>query len=185
MTVNKSHNHLIDNITRAISGTCEESAVIMKVIDYVNSTARESIEPGVEIVDSLSQIFRDTIAHALELNCDLTVIVKGLIIGTFRSSDDIKLEAHKTIEHMTRLVVEIIYELRGNTGAAIRGMLEGVAEGALEERLNLETALNEAARDAVGIAVKLSKEYGSAVRQAASCEIMDIKIQVPEEAADH
>ena len=175
----KLHDHLIDNITRAIGDSCEtESHVIMKVIDYVNQTTRWSIEPGVELVDSLEEIFRDTLAHAVRLKCDLKVIVKGLMIGVFRSSVDIKMEAHKTIDHMIRLVVQMIYELKGNVRQAVQGMLEGIAESAIEAKLNLETAMSETARDAVRYASALSDKYGEEVRKAATCRIMDVDIKI-------
>ena len=173
------HNHLIDNITRAIGDSCEtENHVIMKVIEHVNQTTRHSIEPGVELVDSLEKVFRGALAHAVRLKCDLKVIVKGLIIGTFRSNVDVKMEAHKTIDHMIRLVVQTIYELKGNVPQAVQGMLEGIAESAKEAKLNRETALSEAARDAVRYASSLSDKYGAQVREAAARRVMDVDIKI-------
>ena len=62
----KLHDHLIENITRAIGDSCEtENHVIMKVIEHVSQTTRHSIEPGVELVGSLEKVFRDTLAHAV------------------------------------------------------------------------------------------------------------------------
>jgi hypothetical protein len=174
------HHQIIDNITKAIGDACEtETDVIKKVIDYVDQTARESIEPGVELVDSLAKIFKDTLGHAISLKCSLKGIVKGLIIGAFRSSPTVQQEAHKTIRHMILLTVRDVYALKANVREAMQGALEGIAESAVEEGLNLEAALNEAARDAVDAATELAEDYGDEVRAAVSCEVKGVKIMLP------
>ena len=153
--------------------------MIKKVISYVDQTARNSIEPGVELVDSLEKIFKDTLGHAVNLRCPLQGIVKGLIVGAFRSSSVVRQEAHKTIRHLIVLAVRDVYELKGDVREAVKGICEGIKASAAEGGLNLEAALNEAARDAVDAAAGLSQDFSGEVREAVSREFRGVKITLP------
>jgi len=85
---------LKENIITTVQESCETTtSTIFKVLDALRNIKPESIAPGVELVDSLKIIIKVTIENAVKHGCDVGVVIKGIIIGAFRSSDFQRQEA--------------------------------------------------------------------------------------------
>ena len=158
---------LVKDVNKQVTQLCEtENQIVMKIADYVHHTTLKSIEPGVEIVDSLEKIINETLDHALKQNCDFVIIIKGLILGAFRSSKSVSQEAHKTIDHIIDIIIKKSFKLNIDVGILVQGILEGVYQISKEHEFNLEVSLSETATDMVFSAKLISEEFGEQIIRA-------------------
>ena len=50
----------------------------------VHAIQTHTIEPGTELAEGLSKIIDKTIKDGVGLSCDLSIIVKGILLGAFQ-----------------------------------------------------------------------------------------------------
>ncbi len=82
-------------------------------------------EPGVDTTEGLSKIIDKIIKDSVGLGCDLSVIVKGILLGAFRSRPFIAHEAHKTIHILVKEILQPIFKYKGDIKQGIEGVIRG------------------------------------------------------------
>jgi hypothetical protein len=135
---------LKNNISEALHDHCEEE-VVEQIIQTLHQTPVVGNEPGVELIDSLAPMIEGVLQKGKELNCNLSGLIKAIIVGCFRSSPNIRSEAHKTIDHLVRHILESVFKLKLDATECARATIEGIILAAKEEKLNAEEAAWEAA----------------------------------------
>ena len=158
MNESGSFDQVKEQVARAIGQSCPNTdGVAAKVIAFVASRTYKSVEPGVDLVESLGDLVRSTTGEAARLGCDLRNVTKGLTVGAFRARDFVRLEAHRVISHLAGLVVTSTVGARGDLTAAVEGFMDGIAQSASEMKLNREEAFFEAANAVVAAAQKAGR----------------------------
>jgi cation transport ATPase len=126
-------------------------------------------------------IIKVSIENAVEHGCDVGVVIKGIILGAFRSSDTVRQEAHKTIDHLVQLILKDSVNAGADPEVAVQAIIKGVIEIAREERLNEEEALSEAGTSVVLAAYTLGSDVESKVREVLSNDFAGHKVELKEE----
>jgi len=135
-------NNLKSNLSNSIKESCLSSdALIYKIADEVHQINTLTVEPGVEIARGLSAIVDTTIGNAARSGCDLTAIIKGILIGAFRSNRSIRSEAHKTIHLLVKEIVEAAFKYNCDVTQLTDGLLAAVVLVAKEQELNAQELL--------------------------------------------
>jgi hypothetical protein len=173
---------LKENIITAVQESCETTtSTIFKVLDAVRNIKYETTEPGVELVDSLKTIIKVSIENAVEHGCDIGVVIKGIIVGAFRSSDSVRQEAHKTIDHLVQLILKDSIQAGADPKASTEAIIKGILEIVREEKLNVGEALSEAGTSAVLATYTLNSRVESLVREALSKDFSSHKVELKED----
>ena len=144
----RAFSNLKGNIADAIKESCYRiDARIYNIANDVHRIVTFSVEPGVEIVQDLTKIIDRTINDSIVIGCDLSVIVKGLMLGIFRASPFVRAEAHKTIRLLVVEILQPVLKYKGDLNEAIGGILTAIVIIAFEFKLNTQEALSVAKED--------------------------------------
>lgn len=155
-----TYSNLKPNISNAIKESCPTAdAVIYKIADEVHQIHTMSVEPGVEIAKDLSILIDTTIKGAVNLGGDLSVIIKGILVGAFRSNRSIRQEAHKTMGLLVEETLQSIYKYKGNVSQVIEGFLAGAVIVAKEQNLNVREALIVTVESMILSAKKIGPQF--------------------------
>ena len=173
---------LKENIVTAVQESCETiSSTVLKILDAVKNIKYETREPGVELVDSLKAIINVFIENAIEHKCDTDALIRGIIIGAFRSKDTVAREAHKTIDHLVQLILKEFIDAGQDPMITTESVIKGILEISREKNLNLENALSEAGTSAVLAAHAFDDDVELKVRKALSKDFSGFKVELKEE----
>ena len=119
-----TYKNLKPQIANAIKESCRTMDMrVNNIANEVQNIPTFSVEPGVEIAQSLNKIIDQTIHDAVGLGCDLSIIVKGIMLGSFRSSPFMRQEAHKTIRILIKETLHASFKYDGDIIQAIDGYL--------------------------------------------------------------
>ncbi len=177
----KKNEELKQHVMNAIEHLCStETDIIHKILENVRQSKAASVEPGVEMVDSLAKIIRDLLVEAKNQGCDPSIIIKGIIIGAFRASDSVRMEAHKTIDHLVRQIVSEILSLTIDLDS-IKALIEGVIVIAKEQKLNVPEAVSEAGTSIILAVRSVKKDLENQTRQLLSQPINGVIIELKED----
>lgn len=170
------------NIINAVRESCETTkSTIFKVLDAVRNIKYDTIEPGVELVDSLKSMIRVSVQKSVEHGCDTGVVIRGLIIGAFRSRDTVRQEAHKTIDRLVQLIFKEAINAGADPKVTTEAIIKGIMEIARVNNLNLEESLSEAGTSAVLASYSMDHEIELKVRETLSKSFSKNKIILKEE----
>jgi len=159
--------NLKPHIADAIKESCYRTdARFYNIANEVHNIVTFSLEPGVEIAEGLSKIIDKTIRESVALGCDLSIIVKGILIGTFRSTPSIAQEAHKTIRILITEILQSVFKYKGNLKETIDGILSAIIVAAHESKLNTQEAVVIVREDILSSAKEISPEFGDNVKEA-------------------
>ena len=159
--------NLKPQIANAIKESCYRTDVrLYNIANEVHKIATFSVEPGVEIAQGLSKIIDQTVKESVALDCDLSVIVKGILLGAFRASPFMLQEAHKTFRILINEVVQSIFKYKGDVKQVIEGVLAGVLIIAQEFKLNENEALIIAREDILSSAKALNSKFADDIKEA-------------------
>ena len=173
---------LKENIINAVMASCDTAdSTIAKVLEAVRYVKLETTEPGVELVDSLKPIISVSMENAVKHGCDISIIVKGILTGAFRSSDSVRQEAHKTIDHLVQLIVKDAINAGADSALLTEAIITGILKIAQEEKLNVDEALSEAGTSAVLATYGLKPEVEHSVRESLSKNYSGHTVQIKEE----
>ena len=152
-------------------------AVIYKITDVIHHMHTVTVEPGVEIARSLS-IYIDTLINgSVRLGFDLSVIVIGILVGTFRSNRSIRQEAHKTIRLLVNEVLQSVFKYNGDAKKAVDGLLSAIVIIAKEQKLNTREALIVTVEDILSSAKKIDSEFAERIRISIPKEYDGLRIE--------
>jgi len=155
------------HIADAIKESCYKTdARLYNIANEVHHIGTFSVEPGVEIAEGLSKIIDKTIKDSLDLGCDLSVVVKGILLGAFRASPFLHQEAHKTIRILIKEILQPIAKYKGDVKPVIDGLLAAIVVIASEFKLNAQEALIIAEEDALSSAKEISSKLADDVKAA-------------------
>lgn len=175
------NQQLKDHVVQAIENLCStETDIVYKVIEHVRQSKTVTIEPGVEMVDSLSKIIKELLSEAKKQGCDTRIIIKGIMIGAFRASRSVRSEAHKTIDHLVRHIVSNVIAI-GIDPDAIKALIEGVIVIAKEQKLNVQEAVSEAGTSIILTARSVNKDLENQARQLLSQPINGVVVEFKED----
>lgn len=137
----ETFNNLKPSICEAIKESClTEDLVVYKIADQILHIKTVGVEPGVEITRGLSLVIDTVIKSAVYSGCDLSVIIRGILIGSFRARS-VVLEAHKTIRLLIQEIIQAVFNHKVDVKEALEGILTGIVAIAKEHELNIEEAL--------------------------------------------
>jgi len=154
-------------IADAIKESCYKTdARIYNIANEVRQIATFSVEPGVEIADGLAKIVDKTVKDAVGVGCDMSVIVKGILLGAFRASPFIREEAHKTIRILIDEILQSIKKHNGDVKQAVEGILTAIVIIAREFKLNMQEALIITKEDILSSAQSKGPEFADEVKAA-------------------
>jgi len=124
-------------IADAIKESCYRlDARLYNIANEVHQIETYSIKPGIDVGYGLSKIFDQTVKDSIGVGCDLSVIVKGLLLGAFRASPFVRQEAHKTICVLSDQILKVTFKYKGDVKPTIEGILSAVIILAKEFKLN-------------------------------------------------
>jgi hypothetical protein len=154
------------HIADAIKESCYRiDARLYNIANNVHNILTTSVEPGVEIAKDLSKIIDKTIKESIDLGCDLSVIVKGILIGTFRASPFIHQEAHKTIRILIEEILQPVFKYKGDIKQMVEGVLAGIVVIAREFKLNTQEALVVAKEDILSSAKAKDPKFADDIKE--------------------
>jgi hypothetical protein len=158
--------NLKPHIADAIKASCYRTdARLYKIANEVHHILTYTVEPGVEIVEGLSKIIDKTIKESVAIGCDLSVIVKGILLGTFRSSPFIPQEAHKTIRILITEILKSVFKYKGDVKQLIEGVLAAIVIISKEFKLNEQEALIIIREDMVASASTLDAKFADDIKE--------------------
>ena len=103
---------LKSQISNAIKESCYVTdARLFNIANQVHDIQTSNVEPGVDNALGLSKIIDKTIKESLALDCDLSVIVKGILLGAFRAGPSMPSEARNTICILIAQIFQAIFSL--------------------------------------------------------------------------
>ena len=145
-------NIIFKNLKPQISDAIKEScykidARLYNIANEVHHIPTFSIEPGVEMAKDLSIIIDKTIKEAVGLDCDVSVVTKGILLGAFRASPFMAPEAHKTIRILIEEIIQPIFKYHGDIKQAVEGIIAAIVIIAMDFKLNTREALVVAQED--------------------------------------
>jgi hypothetical protein len=159
-------NNLKPNISNAIKESCPTTdGVIYKIADGISQIRTVSIEPGVEIAQGLSMLIDTIIRSSVCLGCDIAIIVKGILVGSFRSRN-VELEAHKTIHLLIQEIMQAVFCYNADVKQMVNGILSGIVAVAQEHKLNAEEALLIAKENILVYANAENSKFAKAIKLA-------------------
>ena len=157
--------NLKPNIADAIKESCYTTdARLYNIANEVNNIETFSVEPGVEIAKGLTSIIDKTIKGAIELDCDLSVIVKGILLGAFRASPFMREEAHKTIRLLIKEILQSVSKYNGNVKQTSEGIFTGIVVIAREFKLNAQEVLIIAKEDTLSCAQGINPKFADDIK---------------------
>ena len=158
--------NLKPQIADAIKESCYRiDARFYNIANEVRNIVTNSIEPGVEIAKDLSKIIDKTIKDSVVVGCDLSVIVKGILLGAFRASPFMREEAHKTIRILIDEILRAVFECKGDIKQTVEGLLAGIVILSREFKLNTQEALIIAKEDILSSAKEIGPQFADDVKQ--------------------
>jgi hypothetical protein len=111
-------------VARAIKESCYRTdARLYNVANQVNSITTYALDAGNETVEGLTKIVDKTIKESVALDCDLSVIVKGILLGSFRSNPSIPEQSREIIHILIKEILQPVYKYKGDIKEAIEGIL--------------------------------------------------------------
>jgi hypothetical protein len=159
------YKDLKPHISDAIKESCYKTeARIYNIANEVHHILTYSVQPGVEIADGLTKIIDQTIKESIGLGCDLSVIVKGILLGAFRASPFMREEAHKTIGILIKEILSPVFKYKGDVKKTVEGILTAIVIIAREFKLNIQEALVIAKEDIQSAAQSKSPEFADEVK---------------------
>jgi len=78
---------------------------------------------GDAVRDALPKIFDKSIKESIDLGCDLSIIVKGLMLGAFRGSPFVRDDANKKLQTLIELNLRNVLLHKGEIKDAVQGIL--------------------------------------------------------------
>lgn len=159
------------NLKPAIADAIKEScyrtdARIYNIANEVHHIPTFSVQPGVEIADGLAKVIDKTVKDSVGIGCDMSVIVKGILLGAFRASPFIREEAHKTIRILIDEILQSIKKHNGDIKQAVEGILTAIVIIAREFKLNMQEALIITKEDILSSAQSKSPAFAEEVKAA-------------------
>jgi len=155
------------HVANAIKESCYRTdARLYNIANQVHLIHTFSVEPGVELVEGLTKIIDKTIKESLALDCDLSVIVKGILLGAFRANPSIPQEAHKSIRLLVHEIIQPIFKYKGDIHQMIEGIWAAIIIIADEFKLNKIEALNIVREDILSSANALNSKFADDIKEA-------------------
>jgi hypothetical protein len=166
-SVRMTFKDLKPRIADAIKESCYRTDLrIYNIANEVHGIRTTSVQPGVEIAEGLSKIIDKSIKNSVDIGCDLSVIIKGILLGAFRASPFIREEAHKTIHILIVEILHSVFKYKGDTKRAIEGILTAIVIIAREFKLNVQEALTVAKEDITSSTKETSPEFTESIKEA-------------------
>jgi len=154
------------HIAGAIKESCHTTDVILyRIANEVHHIDTYSVEPGVEIAQGLTRIIEGTIKDSVALGCDLSRVVKGILVGAFRSSQSMRLEAHKTIRLLVHEVLKPTFKYHGSPKQMIEGIMSGIMIISKEYGLNVEEAMVVAKENILSSAKSIDPQFEEEIKK--------------------
>jgi len=161
------------NIANAIKESCIRTEVrIYNIANDVQNTMtmrsmdNYSLATGSDTTQDLAKIIDRTVKDSVGVGCDLSVIVKGLMLGAFRAWPFIREDALKIIKVVIKDIVQTIFNHKGNIKEMIEGLLTAVVMIAMEFKLNVQETLTFAKGYILIAAKEVDLKYSEEITQA-------------------
>ena len=166
-SVRKNFKDLKVHIAEAIKGSCYRTdARIYNIANDVPLITTFCVEKGVEAAEGLTKIIDKTIKESVILDCDLSVIVKGILIGTFRSTPFERDEAFLIIQVPIKEILQAVYKYKGNVKQVTEGIMAAIVVLSREFKLDVIKMLSSAKEDTLTFANTLNSEFADAIKEA-------------------
>ena len=160
-------NNLKAHISEGIKESCYKSdARLYKIANEVQNIGTFSYTPGVDVLDGLIKIVDKTIKEAQGIGCDLSVIIKGILIGSFRSVPFSAASAYDTLRILIKEVIQPVYKHKVDVKQAVEGLLAGIIIIANEHGLNIKEALTFAQEDILISANAIDAKFADDIKGA-------------------
>ena len=130
--------------------------------DMVDSYTIGSSNPGV--VNDLLKIINQTIQNSIAVDCDLSVVVKGLFLGAFRARIFVKEGAHKDTRIMIRETLQTVFKYKGDKVQMVEGLLAAFYVIAKEFKLDTHDFLNLIKEDILSCAASIDPKFGEDIK---------------------
>jgi hypothetical protein len=157
------------HITEAIKQSCYRTeARLYNIANGVNEIPTFSVEPGVEIVLDLSKIIDKTIEDSIKVDCDLSVISQGILLGAFRSSPFVRAESQKTIRILVDRILHPVFKYKGDLKMVIEGLLSAILVIAMEFKLNPHESVNWVKEDILISAKGIDSKFSNDIKEILS-----------------
>jgi len=159
-------NNLKPHISDAIKESCYRSDVrLYNIANEVQKIAIFSLEQGVENSHDLSMIIDKTIKDSVELGCDLSVIAKGILIGTFRSSASKRSEAPQVMRVLINEILQYVSKYKGDMKETVEGIVGGSVNIATQFQLNLPQTVVTTREDLLTSAGSISPKLAEEIKE--------------------
>ena len=130
------------HIAYSIKESCyKPDARIYNIANEVNHIETYTLEAGVEFPEGLSKIIEKTIKSSVEVDCDMAVVVKGLMIGAFRASPAGAQESKVLIETLIKELLTCVCKFKGDARKTVEGILAAMIIVAHEFKLNTQETM--------------------------------------------
>jgi len=130
--------------------------------DMVDSYTIGSSNPG--IVNDLLKIISQTVQNAIAVDCDLSVIIKGLFLGAFRARVFVKEGAHKDTRIMIRETLQTVFKYKGDEKQMVEGLLAAFYTIAKEFKLETHEFLILIQEDILSIAESINPKFAEDIK---------------------
>ena len=138
ISFNKLKSHIID----AIKESCYRfDGRLYNVANQINKIQVSRVEAGFDTMQDLSKIIDKTIKDSVVMGCDLSVIIKGIFLGAFRSSPFKPKEEQKIIHALVAEILPPIFKYKGDVKQTIEGLFAAVVIISYEYNLNAQETL--------------------------------------------
>jgi len=162
-------NNLRPHISDAIKESCYRSDVrLYNIANEIQNIAIFSLQQGVENSQDLAIIIDKTIKDSVEVGCDLSVIVKGLLIGTFRSSASMRSEAPQVMKVLINTILQHVSKYKGDIKETVEGLVGGSVNVATQFKLNLPQMVVSTREDLLSSAGSISPKLADDVKELLS-----------------
>jgi hypothetical protein len=154
------------NIVKAIKESCYRfDARLYNIANEVQNILTYSLESGVENTEGLLKIIDKTVKESVGVGCDLSVIAKGILVGTFRSCPSVFPEAQKTIHLLINELLQSVFTYKGDVKQTIEGLLTGIVIISNEYKFNVQEALMVAREEILSSAKALDPKFADDIKE--------------------
>jgi len=153
------------HIAKAIKESCNRTEVrVYNIANEVPNIVTFSLESGIEMEQDLAKIIDKTIKSSIDVGCDLSVIAKGILLGSFRSRPFVRHEAPTTIRMLMDEIFRHSLRYKGDTKQVVEGILAAVVIIANEYKLNAKEAVVVARQDMVSSAKEIDSKFADEIQ---------------------
>jgi len=157
---------LKSQIANAIKESCYYTEVrLYNIAHGVHHIPTFSLVPGQELAQDLIKIIDVTIKDSVGVGCDLSIIVKGILLGAFRAFPFIRQEAQMTIRLLANEILKPVFKYKGDTKEAIEGLLSGTITITKEFKLNVLETIVVAREDILSSAQAISPQFADEIKE--------------------